>query len=205
MEIFWIVAGVVVVVIYVINQNKSKTNDRTVIRQTDTYKTETGEIRVERTKVVDNSQTTFHPPQQTQVTPGDAYQNATSKIENFRQSIVPVTKKTSGTDQGVTSVRKPEISAPVLPIEQESEEQFKQCTRCRIMLPFSKFSKSGKHSDGITIWCTDCLRGDKNTRHMKWCPKCKIRRKRTSYYPSTENADKLMAWCKTCVDARKVR
>lgn len=31
MEVFWIVVGVVAVIIYVINQNKTKISDRTVV------------------------------------------------------------------------------------------------------------------------------------------------------------------------------
>lgn len=199
MEIFWVVVGVVVIVIYLINQNKSKTSDRTVIRQTDTYKTETGEIRVERTKVVDSTQTTFTPPQPPINTPGQAYTNAIGKIESAQRITPPVSER-------VVETRKPITPAPITSVKKIGvSEQSKQCTRCRIMLPFSKFSQSSKHADGVTIWCTECLRGEKNTKHMKWCPICKVRRKRTSFYPNPENADKLMAWCKSCIDARKGR
>lgn len=199
MEIFWIVVGVVVVIIYLINQNKSKTSDRTVIRQTDTYKTETGEVRVERTKVVDSTQTTFTPPQPPINTPAQVYTNAVGQIESARSVTTPAAEK-------VIETHKPIAPAPTTSVKQiGSSDKSKQCTRCRITLPFSKFSQSSKHTDGITIWCTDCLRGEKNTKHMKWCPMCKVRRKRTSFYPNPENADKLMAWCKACIDSRKGR
>lgn len=194
MEIFWIVVGVVIVIIYLINQNKSKTSDRTVIRQTDTYKTVTGEIRVERTKVVDSTQTTFTPPQPPITTPGNAYSNVVDQIENSRRAAPPINEKIIAHRQATTP---PPIAATK---QIRADEQNKQCTRCRIMLPFSKFSRSSKHPDGVTIWCTECLKGDKNTKHMKWCPMCKIRRKRTSFYPNIQNADGLMAWCKTCLD-----
>ncbi len=206
MEIFWVVIGLVVVAIYLINQNKAKTTDKTVIRQTDTYKTDTGEIRVERTKVIDSTQTTFHPAQQKQTTPKEAYHNAINQVD-YSSRIVPepVQKKIESCPLETVSSRD-DVCEPALALKQNNiNELSKQCTRCRIQLPFSKFSKSSKHSDGVTVWCTDCLRGEKNTRHMKWCPRCKIRRKRTSFYPSNDNADKLMAWCKSCVDARRKR
>lgn len=43
MEVFWIVVGVVAVIIYVINQNKTKISDRTVVNHNKTIKTEDGE------------------------------------------------------------------------------------------------------------------------------------------------------------------
>lgn len=49
MEVFWIVVGVVAVIIYVINQNKTKISDRTVVNHNKTIKTEDGEITINRT------------------------------------------------------------------------------------------------------------------------------------------------------------
>lgn len=60
MEVFWIVVGVVAVIIYVINQNKTKISDRTVVNQNKTIKTEDGEITINRTQVIDRTSTQFH-------------------------------------------------------------------------------------------------------------------------------------------------
>lgn len=59
MEVFWIVVGVVAVIIYVINQNKTKISDRTVVNQNKTIKTEDGEITINRTQVIEHTSTQF--------------------------------------------------------------------------------------------------------------------------------------------------
>lgn len=200
MEVFWVVLGVVIVVIYVINQNKTKTSDKTVIRQRDTYKTESGEVTIERTKVVDTSQATFSAPQPVQVSPAEVHNQA---LANGRAQHVIVNENQSNTVKEVGKVENRLVNSAPRVESTTPVEKVKQCTRCRVHLPFSKFSKSSKHPDGVTVWCTACLKGDKNTRHMKWCPKCKIRRKRTSFYSNSQNADGLMAWCKTCWDSHK--
>ena len=205
MEIFWIVLGVVVILIYLINQNKSKTTDKTIIRQTDTYKTETGEVRIERTKVVDTAKTTFTKMQPPQATSGETYIKAVAQVESTRKPMQEILDDGLGDKLSKPSFITTHTANTVIEEKQPSLEQKKQCTRCRITLPFSKFSKSSKHNDGVTIWCSDCLKGEKNTKHMKWCPICKVRRKRTSYYTNNENADSLMAWCKGCWDSYKGR
>lgn len=201
MEIFWIVAGVVVVVIYLINQNKTKKTDKTVIRQRDTYKTETGEVTIERTKIVDTSQATFTSPQPVQLSSADVHSQALAHGRSQQAVIVDI-KPTTSTSAPLKTKATPQAEKRGIELKTGAEDK-KQCTRCRVNLPFSKFSKSSKHPDGITIWCTECLKGDKNTKHMKWCPKCKIRRKRTSFYANNNNADSLMAWCKSCWDSHR--
>lgn len=215
MEIFWIVVGVVVVIIFLINQNRTKVSDRTVVTHNRTIKTDDGEIRVQRTQVMDSTSTQYHKP-------GAA--SVASKTEYDLQAINDYYQQKASIPTQQNSIReaRPAIDIQPMRIERHKEvaaridnnvnanqntipEGKKQCTRCRIELPFSKFSKSSKHPDGITIWCTDCLKGDKNTKHMKWCPICKVRRKRTSFYPNNSNADGLMAWCKTCWDKHKNR
>jgi hypothetical protein len=201
MEIFWIVVCVVVVVIYVINHNKTKTTDKTVIRQKDTYKTETGEVTIERTKTVDTSQTTFTSPQPVQLSSTEVHNQALAHGRSQQAVVVdinPTTITASPMKEKLTTLAENRVIEP-----NTWAEDKKQCTRCRVNLPLSKFSKSSKNPDGVTIWCTECLKGDKNTKHMKWCPKCKIRRKRTSFYTNNNNADSLMAWCKSCWDAHK--
>lgn len=60
MEIILIIAGVVAVIIYFINQNKTRVSDRTVVTQQRTIKTNDGEIKVQRTQVVDSTSTQYH-------------------------------------------------------------------------------------------------------------------------------------------------
>ncbi|MGP0849959.1 hypothetical protein ACJ8PZ_09215 [Serratia sp. CY83950] len=217
MEIFFIVVGVVAVIIFIISQNRTKVSDRTVVTHNRTIKTDDGEIRVQRTQVMDSTSTQYHKP-------GAA--SVTDKTEYDLQAINDYYKQKASieTQKKIVADEKPVIEVqPVLvnkPKETPSNtdrfttergkassisEDKKQCTRCRINLPYNKFSKSSKHPDGLTIWCTDCLKGEKNTKHMKWCPMCKVRRKRTSFYPNNSNADGLMAWCKTCWDKHKGR
>lgn len=198
METLWIVVGVVVLVVYLISKNKTKTTDNTIIRQKDTYKTETGEVTIERTKVVETSQMTFNAPQPVQAN--------SAQIHHQAQVVARTQQENVNESSASNAMPKPQIVATTHHVElNPAAEKIKQCTRCRVNLPFSKFSKSSKHPDGATVWCTECLKGDKNTKHMKWCPKCKIRRKRTSFYPNNQNADGLMAWCKTCWDKHKSR
>lgn len=214
MEVFWIVVGVVAVIIFIISQNRTKVSDRTVVTHNRTIKTEDGEIRVQRTQVMDSASTQYHKP-------GAA--TVSSQTEYDLQAINNYYQQKAGLEVQQKTIRevKPAIETQPIRIEppktiaridadkahtpSKAPEEKKQCTRCRVNLPYSKFSKSSKHPDGVTIWCTDCLKGDKNTKHMKWCPICKVRRKRTSFYPNNKNADGLMAWCKTCWDKRKGR
>lgn len=44
MEIFWVVVGVVVVILYLINQNKTRVTNRTEITRDRKIKTDDGEI-----------------------------------------------------------------------------------------------------------------------------------------------------------------
>lgn len=154
-ETFWIVFGLVVVVIYLINQNKTKTTDKTIIKQKDTFRTETGEVTIERTKVVDTSQVTFNTPQPVQVSSAQIHNQAQSNARAQQEKIPEGHASTSAVRNPA-----PHIIAKTCQVElKPNVEKVKQCTRCRVNLPFSKFSKSSKHSDGITVWCTECLKG----------------------------------------------
>ncbi len=62
MEIFWVVVGVVTVILFIFNQNRTKTSDKTIVTHTRTIKTEDGEVNVHRTQVVDSASTTYHTP-----------------------------------------------------------------------------------------------------------------------------------------------
>ncbi|MBX9489717.1 hypothetical protein J8Z81_20115 [Yersinia enterocolitica] len=198
MEIFWIVAGVVVIIIYLINQNKTKTNDRTVIRQVDTIKTQTGEVRIERTKVVDSTNTKFTAAPTVQENPSEAYNHAV--IQSYTQErIEPRVEKTVEFSQSPEPavIQRAEQKSPPLLIENEDR---KKCPRCSRTMFYSKFRKSPKQPDGLTIWCGECLDAPRDTDHKKYCPKCKKRRMKYNFYPNSNRKDKLTLWCKDCMD-----
>ncbi|WP_176691694.1 hypothetical protein [Superficieibacter electus] len=239
MQVFWIVVGVVAVILFIINQNRTKTSDRTVVRQHRTIKTEDGEISIERVQVVDSATTKYHPSGNApDVSSPSKYDHPV--IEPSHNKNITTTKEINPPQPKPFSARLPNgvsqrpayhgkfpgdeviklktvpvpapapapapVPAPApAPAEVKVIEGLKQCTRCRINLPYDKFRKSSKNADGLTIWCASCLDGPRNTRHMKWCPMCNVRRKRTSFYPNKQNADGLMAWCKTCWDGHKAR
>ncbi|MBM3061465.1 hypothetical protein GF718_09025 [Citrobacter braakii] len=222
MEVFWIVVGVVAVIIFIISQNRTKTSNRTVIRQEKTIKTDDGEIKIQRTQVVDSTTTQYHRADNApDVSANPKYDQ--SVIEAYSRKPIEAVKEispsqpqpfTSALPSGVSQRpayhgnfpgdNKPTPTPTPTPTEDKtSSNGKKQCTRCRINLPYDKFRRSSKNPDGLTIWCASCLDGPKNTRHTKWCPICNVRRKRTSFYSNAQNADGLMAWCKTCWDKHK--
>ncbi len=159
---------------FLINQNRTKVSDRTVVTHNRTIKTDDGEIRVQRTQVMDSTSTQYHKP-------GAA--SVASKTEYDLQAINNYYQQKAGIEAQQKHIQevKPAIEAQPIRIEQpkaitsidadenlshsKAQEGKKQCTRCRISLPYSKFSKSSKHPDGVTIWCTSCLKGKKHQTH----------------------------------------
>ncbi|MCG9940531.1 hypothetical protein [Providencia rettgeri] len=210
MELF-IVIGVVVVIIYLINQNKTKVSDRTVVTHTKKIQTEDGEINIHRTQVVEQTATQFSSKPDVSTFHNQAVQSADSvkAIQNTQPQksySIPEKQPVVINQQPIKQIAaQPQKSQPSVSNDNNQAIGKKQCTRCRINLPYDKFRKSSKNPDGHTIWCASCLDGPKNTKHMKWCPVCNVRRKRTSFYPNNQNADKLMAWCKTCWDKHKAK
>ena len=213
MEIFWIVVGVVVVILFVINQNRTKITNRTVITRDKTVKTEDGEIRIQQTQVIDSASTQYTKPNTLNNESHSEYDKAAisdyykqlshqKAVESLRSEQQPFIQS-----QRVEKVVNPPTSSTINPTLIESASPVasgsKTCTRCSRNLSFDKFRKSSKHPDGYTIWCAHCLDGPKNTQHTKWCPICEIRRKRTSYYKNANNRDGLMSWCKSCWDSYK--
>ncbi|ECJ2531404.1 hypothetical protein FNI52_07990 [Salmonella enterica subsp. salamae] len=220
MEVFWIVVGVVAIIIYIISQNRTKTSNRIVIRQEKTIKTEDGEIKIQRTQVVDSATMQYHRADNApDISTNPKYDQ--SVIEAYNRKPIEAVKEISQPQQRPFTSELPSgisqrpayhgnfpgdnkpAPAPAPAEDKAASNGKKQCTRCRINLPHDKFRRSSKNPDGLTIWCASCLDGPKNTRHMKWCPICNVRRKRTSFYPNASNADGLMAWCKICWDKHK--
>ncbi len=202
MEVFWIVVGVVVVIFFLINQNKTKISDRTVIRQTDTIKTETGEVRIERTKTVEGTQTQYTKAPSVQAKPGDAYNNAV--IEAYQKRMADNRQEKLITHQ-TPRVLLQESPVAKAPIAQENTKKFssKKCPGCNRNLSFDRFRKSTKHDDGMTKWCVDCLSSPRDNGPYKTCPHCHRRRMKTSFYKNSNQPDGLTKWCKECMDHSK--
>lgn len=213
MEIFWVVVGVVVVILFVISQNRTKITNRTVITRDKTVKTEDGEIRIHQTQVIDSASTQYKKPntlnneshaEYDKAVISDYYkqvsqQKAVASLRTEQQPITQHQRVEKVVNPQPSSTNKPALIEKISPVSGGS----KVCTRCSRNLPFDKFRKSSKHPDGYTTWCAHCLDGPKNTQHTKWCPICEIRRKRTSYYKNANNRDGLMSWCKSCWDSYK--
>lgn len=62
MEIFWVVVGVVVVILYLINQNKTRVTNRTEITRDRKIKTDDGEISIRERQVIDSVSTQYTKP-----------------------------------------------------------------------------------------------------------------------------------------------
>lgn len=207
MEVFWIVVGVVIVVLVIINQNRTKVSNRTVITRNRTIQTEDGEIRIQQTQVVDSVSTQYTKPNQINQDNHNVYDQSAiasynSAISDRRAKDLEMRK-----DRLITPPPKTEllISPPPFVDKQRNSaiasiSGVKKCTRCSRELDLSLFRKSSKNLDGHTIWCAHCLDGPRNTKHTKWCPICEKQRRRSTYDKNSNNADGLMSWCKHCCD-----
>ncbi len=216
MEVFWIVVGVVVVFLFLINQNRTKVTNRTEITRNRTVKTDDGEITIRERQVIDSTSTKYtrpntinnEQPTYDKTVISDYYKQVSQQnaIESLRQNQPHPATSVRPAEKIVNPLPRVEQKQIAPKTEPVQSEQRKICTRCSRNLPLDKFRKSSKsHHDGYTTWCAHCLDGPKNTRHTKWCPICEIRRKRTSYYKNTNNADGLMSWCKSCWDSYRGR
>ncbi|GKW21882.1 hypothetical protein PEC302107_36110 [Pectobacterium araliae] len=210
MEVFWIVVGAVVVIIYIMSQNRTKFSDRTVVTHQSKIKTDDGEITINRTQVLDKASTAYHQPGSQ---PAPQYDDSVIKqynqqaIKNKAESAIPPPRPTinvSPTRIEPAVAKEPPRVAPITKqIQTTPDEERKKCPRCSRNLPMSKFRLSSKQPDGHTIWCGECLDAPRNTKHMKYCPKCKKRRMKTSFYQNSNRKDGLTLWCKDCMDKSK--
>ncbi|KGP45060.1 hypothetical protein [Morganella morganii] len=215
MEVILILAGVVAVIIYFINQNKTKVSDRTVVTQQRTIKTDDGEIKVHRTQVVDSTSTQYHGSGAPSVARQTEYDlqaiNDYYKQINEKPAQPQITREQPAIDVAPVRVQPPAARPiPVPPPQAAHKEQpkpdqpdKKKCPRCSRSLPFDKYGKSSKYNDGMTMWCLECLRAPRDTPKMKYCPKCGKRRYKTSFYANSKRKDGLTLWCKECMDKSK--
>ncbi|MEQ5120792.1 hypothetical protein [Morganella morganii] len=216
MEVILIIAVVVAVIIYFINQNKTRVSDRTVVTQHRTIKTDDGEIKVQRTQVVDSTSTQYHGSGATSIAKQTEYDlqaiNDYYKQINERPPQPQVAQARPAIDVTPVQAQYPAIAkqsapTPAHQIEQHSlkadPDDKKKCPRCSRNLPFNKYGKSQKYNDGMTLWCLECLKAPRDTPKMKYCPKCGKRRYKTSFYANSKRKDGLTLWCKECMDKSK--
>lgn len=220
MEVILILAGVVAVIIYFINQNKTRVSDRTVVTQHRTIKTDDGEIKVQRTQVVDSTSTQYHGSGAPSIAKQTEYDlqaiNDYYKKLNEKPAPQQIPPEKPAIDVTPVQTRQPVThTAPPTQTTQEPTRQIeapkqpdivaekKKCPRCCRNLQFDKYGKSQKYNDGMTLWCLECLKAPRDTLKMKYCPKCGKRRYKTNFYANSKRKDGLTLWCKECMDKSK--
>ncbi|WP_067486757.1 MULTISPECIES: hypothetical protein [Dickeya] len=214
---FWIVIGIAAAVIYLVNKKKTKITDETVIRQTNTIKTSTGEIRIERTQTIKHEHTEYAAPYgkaaplapiPTITEVSTEKRSTLSQLEDEFARKMKEEKEVAAPKITITHpmrpASKPITQRPVttdnVSAESSANAGKKVCPRCSRNLAYDKFRKSSKHEGGYTTWCDECLSAPRNTQHMKYCPKCKKRKMKTSFYKNGNRADGFTLWCKNCMD-----
>lgn len=172
MEIFWVVVGVVVVILYLINQNKTRVTNRTEITRDRKIKTDDGEISIRERQVIDSVSTQYTKPNTVNVAQPD-YDNAVisdyykqlakqKAIESLRQNQTQPVASSRPVEKIVNPLPRVEQKQVTPKTESAPVEHRKVCTRCSRNLPMDKFRKSSKsHHDGYTTWCAHCLDGPK--------------------------------------------
>lgn len=216
MEIILIIVGIVAVIIYLINQNKTRTSDRTIVTHHRTIKTDDGEIKVQRTQVVDSTSTQYHGSNTPGIAKQTEYDLHTTNDYNKQINVTPpqthALQEKPAIDVIPVQVQRPVIHQPISvattparQIEQSKpvEADKKKCPRCCRSLQFDKYGKSQKYNDGMTLWCLECLKAPRDTPKMKYCPKCGKRRYKTSFCANSKRKDGLTLWCKECMDKSK--
>ncbi|EBU3703920.1 hypothetical protein IMA99_001033 [Salmonella enterica] len=212
--------GIVVLLLFIISQNRTRISDRTTVTTRKTIHTEDGEVRVERTQVLDTLSTQYH---KAEPMPGPSIakppQYDQSVIENYKRnnSLPNKTPQTMPHAQLATITnshpeelpeKRPVASpAPTAPLQEMDsiETDKKRCKRCNRNLNLERFGVSPKSADGRTVWCRQCLDAPRDTAKKKYCPKCTRQRLRTSFYSNANRKDGLTLWCKDCMDKSKGR
>jgi hypothetical protein len=108
--------------------------------------------------------------------------------------------------------------------QQEETPREKQCTRCKQVLPASKFSKARKAKDGLLYMCKDCATTYYHEMKARWaqervrsqmdftlfavtektCRTCQRTLPLSAFYHRKESRDGLNASCKDC-DAKRAK
>lgn len=206
MAMFLIIVGLIILVLYFLNQNKTEKKDVTTITHKRVIQTEDGEVRIERRQTLNSVQTSYAKK--------DIIQNQIKDIEkkeitntvntDLKESVNNITTK------NVATKARPESQLNLLlqSTQQEldlsdMETQVKDCPKCQKNLNYNSFGNSSKNPDGLTKWCLECLSNSTKKvppkANQKYCPKCKKNRMKTSFNKNSKQEDGLTKWCKDCM------
>lgn len=200
--IFWIIVGLIGLVVYFLNQNKTEKKDRTIITHKKTIQTDDGEVHIERRQVIDSVRTSYTKKDVAQneikdITPTINH-NSVEKISNMNQ------------ENDIKELELTPSPKPIIQVDMFStlDHETKTCLKCNKNLPYSEFPQSHKNEDGLTKWCISCLNQLNEDRknksgNKKQCPNCKKNRLKSSFYKNSKQPDGLTKWCKTCMDKSK--
>lgn len=179
--------GIVFIILYFLNQNRTQKNERTTITQKQVIQTQNGEIHIERKQTIDSVRTIYTKSSSETISP--IINNVTSPSPELKTS---------------NNLNNQQPTSQVTPLGKDSVLiNNKMCPNCTRNLSLENFRKSGKHADGYTKWCIECLSQPKTTSTKKHCPNCKKNRLKVSFYKNTKREDGLTLWCKTCMDQAK--
>ncbi|MEB5477289.1 hypothetical protein [Acinetobacter pollinis] len=216
MAAFLIIVGLIILVLYFLNQNKSQKKDVTTIIHKQVIQTKDGEVRIERRQTLDSVQTSY--------TKKDIAQN---QIQDIKQNELPVTSDIELTNNQNNNTVIPSLEPVKNQIEQQSKtmtndqmsldlndkqqeldflapiNDTKSCLKCEKNLATDLFGKSQKNPDGLTKWCLNCLNNANKQpspkANQKYCPKCRKNRLKTSFNKNSNRVDGLTKWCKDCM------
>lgn len=190
--IFWIIAGVIGLGLYFLNQNKSEKKGRTTITHKRVIQTPDGEVQIQRTQTIDSVRTSYSKQNVEQ----DIIKTINPKPINQLPQPQPVQQ---------SLIIEPIINEQASFIFEDQPKNAKCCPNCERVLPYTSFRSSSKHGDGLTKWCGECLDMPRESKqsNKKHCPNCKRTRLKTSYYKNSKRDDGLTKWCKTCMDKSK--
>lgn len=192
MEILTLLVVVGLIYFYV-THNSRKIKDETIIRSTQTVKTENGEQTITRVTKINETQTDIRKPTDQMLFPDHKIVNPSYQQHQNNTTIKPSIQHSEPTQpQNVKAL--PQL-------------QFKKCSGCERTQPTTEFRANPKSDDGLTKWCKSCLQnGAPNPTDMKGtkvCEKCQQNRLKTSFYPTKKYPDGLSKWCKFCLPKRK--
>lgn len=200
--IFWIIAGLIGLGLYFLNQNRTEKKDRTTITHKKVIHTSDGEVHIERRQVIDSVRTSY--------TKKDVAQNEIKNItplvdHNPVEEINNINQEDEIKELVLTPSPKPIFQEDIF---SRLDHETKTCLKCNKNLHHSEFPQSNKNEDGLTKWCISCLNQLNEDRknklgNKKQCPNCKKNRLKTSFYKNSKQPDGLTKWCKDCMHKSK--
>lgn len=214
MEFLLIIIGIGLF-LYFLNQNRTRSINKTTTTHIQTVKTENGEAKIKHEQTTESISTIYTIPRSpvVNIEPREITPLKVVEQVDRPQHVLQQTIKTS---RPVVHPTAPLIAhtpaPPSEPVTSETKgvntssnniDLKKKCPRCGRSSPYSVFKNSQKYDDGLTKWCAECLEAPRDTPKQKYCPKCKKRRMKTNFYKNGNRWDGLTAWCKACMDKSK--